>query len=101
MIDDPMNNPQDGKDDDLHILGIDTQEDAEKDTRTSVTPFSGKENLGQQDAVGGTESSPETDDDVDAMRGRMGLSGDMPDEEPKEMDTGKEIDDAEEFKKDH
>ncbi len=101
MTDDQQKPPQDGLDESLQKLGNDTQEDAEKDTRTSEAPFTGEENLGQQDAVGGTESSPETDDDVDAMRGRMGLSGDTPDEEPRELDTGKEIDDAEEYKKDH
>jgi len=97
MIDDQQKSPQDGLDDSLQKLGNDTQEDAEKDTRTSEAPFSGEENLGQQDAVGGSESSPDTDDDVDAMRGRVGLSGDTADEVPKELNTGEEVDKAEEF----
>ena len=50
-------------------LGNETEEDAKKDVRSGEAPFnpSVPENIGQQDSVGGSESAPETDDDVDEM----------------------------------
>jgi len=94
-------NNKTGQAPELAAMGNDTQEDAEKDIRTSEAPFTGEENLGQQDAVGGSESAPETDDDVGEMQARVGLGSDKDGEDPQEVSIADAMDKAEEYHRTH
>lgn len=86
----------DGYDKTLEKMGNATQEDAEKNIMTQEAPFENPDNLGAQDAAGGTMSAPETDDDVGEMNERVGLQKDKDGDDPQEVDIAGAIDEAEE-----
>jgi len=90
-----------GEDELLRQLGNDSQEDAEREITTSEAAFTHDHNIGQQDAVGGSESAPESGVDVGEMRERMGLGVDMDGIDPQELSTADAIDEAEQYHRDH
>lgn len=85
VIDDQQNPAVTNNVNDFSIFGNDAQKDAEKDMADD------EENLVQQDRDGGSEAV----NDIDKIREKVGLSGDKPDEVPKELNTASEVDKAE------
>jgi hypothetical protein len=91
----------DGEDSALKQMGNATQEDAQKDIRTDEAPFTHPSNLGQQDAAGGSESAPETDDDVGEMMEKVFGKPDLDGIDPQPVDIARDIDEAEESLRTH
>lgn len=81
----------DGHAPELEALGNENASDAERDIRTSEAPFTGEENLGEQDALGGTEPAPESgSEDAGAwMERTWGRDPDPDMDDPQEVSTDK------------
>lgn len=99
MVKNTLTDRQTGESEELARMGNQTQEDAMREITTSEAPFTQGDNLGEQDAVGGSESAPETDDDVGDMYARVSGKKDKDGEDPQPLDIAKDINEAEEYQK--
>lgn len=86
---------QTGEDPELRHYGNATQADAEKNIMAQEAPFTNNDNLGVQDAAGGSESAPESDDDAGDMLERTGTGVDKDGEDPQEVSIADAVDKAE------
>lgn len=94
-----------GEAQDLAVKGNETAADAERDTLTSEAPFTHVDNLGEQDALGGSASAPESGEDSDAQGARVGFDHDENHDGDgygnDEVDIAEQIDKAEEYHRTH
>ena len=81
----------------LEQLGNEDSDDAEQDIMTSEAPFTGEENLGEQDVLGGSEPAPESgaEDVGEWMKRAVGRDPDRNMDNPQEVSLDK-IDEDEE-----
>lgn len=70
-------------------------QDGQSYVNTQNVPYMQPENMGEQDAVGGTTPDPRTDDDTLDMAQRAGFQTGEDSEHPQEIDAGRDIDKAE------
>lgn len=76
---------------DLAELGNETAEDAERETTTTEASFTGEENLGEQDEVGGSTPTPVGQDVGEMMAQTMGNDPDPDMDNPQELNMDEEI----------